>query len=86
MSGKINLQEGKQMRFKQVNYPEITVEVEDGTIIILRNIIVNVVRLKDKYDELGNPQYLVKSQIVMTVNSPSNLRKKPKKRPNNVYA
>ena len=85
MNGKISLQDGKQMKFKQLNYPEITIEVEDGTIITLRNIVVHVVRLKDKYDELGNPQYLVKSQVIMSVDAPSGLRKKPKKKPNSVY-
>jgi len=73
------------MKFKQLNYPEITVEVEDGTMITLRNIVVHVVKMKDKYDELGNPQYVVKSQVIMSVNAPSNLRRKPKRKPNTVY-
>ena len=85
MNGKFNLQNGKQMKFKQLNYPEITVEVEDGTMITLRNIVVHVVKMKDKYDELGNPQYVVKSQVIMSVNAPSNLRRKPKSEPNTVY-
>jgi len=86
LNGKIDLRNGVQMKFKQVNYPEITVEVEDGSIITIRNIIVNVVKFNDRFDELGNPHYVVKSQVVMTVDAPSNLRKKPKKKPNGVYA
>lgn len=50
--------------------------LEDGTVLRLKMIVGEVVRIDDMYDGDGNPMYLTKAQSVVMVNAPDELRKK----------
>jgi hypothetical protein len=50
--------------------------VEDGTVIKLKLVVTEILRLDDEYDAEGNPVYLVASANVPFVSSPDELRQK----------
>ena len=50
-------------------------EVSDGTTIRLKLVAANIVRVQDRYDNDGNPIYLVKSSNVIGVSVPEHLKK-----------
>ena len=50
--------------------------VEDGTVVRIKLVATEVVRLDGEYDGEGNPVYLVQSTNVMAVDSPEHLKRK----------
>lgn len=48
--------------------------VDDGAVIRIKLVATEVVRLDGRYDQAGNPVYLVQSTNVMAVDAPENLR------------
>ena len=50
-------------------------EVIDGTTIRVKLVTSNIVRVQNRYDDEGNPIYLVKSTNVVGVSVPDNLKK-----------
>jgi hypothetical protein len=50
--------------------------VEDGTVIKLKLVVTEILRLDDEYDAEGNPIYLVASANVPFVSAPDELRRK----------
>jgi len=54
------------------------VKLSDGSIIRLKNSVLDVWRFEDSYDENGNPLYNIRAAIVPnTISTPEELRKKP---------
>jgi hypothetical protein len=51
--------------------------VDDGTVIRIKIIATEVVRIDDEYDADGNPVYVVKSGNVMAISAPEDLRRAP---------
>ena len=49
----------------------------DGTTIKMKLVVSEVFRVADKFDNEGNPAYVVRSKNVLVVRSPDNLKKKP---------
>lgn len=47
----------------------------DGTVLRLKLVVTEVLRMIDRYDAEGNPMYVVRSSNVMVVSPPDNLRK-----------
>lgn len=50
-------------------------EVTDGTTIRVKLVTSNIVRVQNRYDNEGNPIYLVKSSNVVGVSVPERLKK-----------
>ncbi|OIO36430.1 MAG: hypothetical protein AUJ74_02345 [Candidatus Omnitrophica bacterium CG1_02_44_16] len=50
--------------------------IEDGTVLKMKLVATKVFRIDDRYDQEGSPIYFVQSTNVLSVNSPSNLKKK----------
>lgn len=50
--------------------------LEDGTVLKMKLVATKVFRLDDRYDQEGNPVYFVQSTNVLSVNAPSQLKKK----------
>jgi hypothetical protein len=50
--------------------------LEDGTTIKMKLVATKIVRLVGQFDQLGNPVYFVNSTNVVSVECPSNLKKK----------
>ncbi len=50
--------------------------MEDGTVLKMKLVTTKVFRLDDRYDQDGNPVYFVQSTNVLSVDSPSNLKRK----------
>lgn len=52
-------------------------ELEDGTIIRAKVDIITAVRVKDQYDPVGNPVYVLNAApVIGVVHTPTELRKK----------
>jgi hypothetical protein len=49
--------------------------LDDGTVIKLKLVVTDVYRIDDQYDDEGNPMYVVRSQNILRVDAPDNLRK-----------
>ena len=52
-------------------------QLMDGSIIKMKMVVGEVLRIEDMYDNEGNPVYQVKSNNVMMVRSSNALKKKP---------
>ena len=63
------------LNFEQKNHPWVTIEVEDGTTIMMKTVVVDVVRIDGKYDETGKPVYAIKSTNIIRVVPAPNLVK-----------
>lgn len=50
--------------------------LDDGSTLKLKPAVLEIWRVVDQYDTDGNPKYLIKSQNMMTVYSPDNLKRK----------
>lgn len=48
--------------------------VEDGSVIRLKLVVTEIVRVDGMYDQEGNPVYMVQSTNVLAVSSPDNLK------------
>jgi len=51
--------------------------LDDGSIIKIKLVATNALRVEGKFDDEGNPVYLVKSTNIMSIKSPDNLKRKP---------
>jgi len=70
---------GTVVEFKVVEEPWAVYDLEDGTIIKLKLVAQEILRLSSEHDDLGNPIYVVKSVNVMAPpKSPPHLIKEKK--------
>jgi hypothetical protein len=67
--------EGIDLDFKTQKEEWNEYQVNDGTIIRMKVVVTNIARVIDKYDNDGNPIYVVKSSNVLTVSAPEKIRK-----------
>lgn len=67
--------EGFEMGFKSINEDWNEYQVNDGTIIRLKVVVTNIAKIADKFDQEGNPIYVVKSSNVLSVSPPEKLKK-----------
>ena len=49
--------------------------LDDGTVLRMKLVVTEVVRVEGQYDASGNPAYLVQSTNVVAVDSPDNLKR-----------
>lgn len=49
--------------------------VEDGTVIQIKLVATEILKVEDQYDDQGNPVYVISSQNVTSVSVPEHLRK-----------
>ena len=49
--------------------------LDDGTVIKMKLVATKVLRVAHKYDNEGNPLYIIQSTNVTSVNAPLNLKK-----------
>lgn len=49
--------------------------LDDGTVLKIKMVVTEILRIEGQYDQQGNPSYLVSSQQVLSVDAPDNLRK-----------
>jgi hypothetical protein len=50
---------------------------DDGSVIRVKLVATEILRIDDMHDTEGNPGYFIKSTNVTNVSAPENLRKKP---------
>ena len=50
--------------------------LDDGSVLKIKLVATNVLRVEGKFDDEHNPVYLVKSTNIMSVKSPDNLKRK----------
>ena len=51
--------------------------LNDGSVIRLKSVVTEILKLEGKYDADGNPQYLIKSAQVVSVSGSERARKPP---------
>jgi hypothetical protein len=51
-------------------------ELEDGSIVKVRTVLLDCLRIDDEYDNDGNPVYMLKANGTMSVTAPDSLRQK----------
>lgn len=67
--------EGTRIELRETTEPWTRVELADGSSIRIKHVIVDVVRLRDRFDSDGAPVYVVKSANIMAVECPDHLRR-----------
>lgn len=67
--------EGSVMTFRSSGEHWNEYLVDDGSVVRIKLVATEILRLDDQFDPQGNPVYLVQSTNVMSVNSPDNLRR-----------
>jgi hypothetical protein len=67
--------DGVELDFKTTKEEWNEYELTDGTIIRLKVVVTNIARLTDKYDNVGNPMYIVRSSNVLGISAPEKLKK-----------
>ncbi len=50
---------------------------DDGSVIRVKLIVTEVLRVEGRYDQMGSPVYLVKTTNVTNVSAPEDLRRQP---------
>lgn len=66
---------GVRVGFQVTTEPCTRAELDDGSVIRLKSVIVDVVRIPGKYDSEGMPLYVVKSTGVLAVEGAEHLHK-----------
>jgi hypothetical protein len=51
--------------------------LDDGTILKLKPVATEVFRVPDKFDQDGNPMYIIRSRNVLVVNAQEQARRPP---------
>ena len=49
--------------------------LNDGSVVRMKSVVTEVVRVEGEFDAQGNPVYLVQSTNIMSVSAPDELRK-----------
>ena len=75
---------GVRVGLKETAEPWARIELDDGSIVRLKTVVTEVVRVLDKYDAEGVPIYVVKSTNIASVECPEHLRKDAQKTPKEV--
>ncbi len=52
-------------------------QLMDGSVIKMKAVVGDIIRIEGKFDNEGNPVYVVRSNNVLMVRSPDNLKRKP---------
>lgn len=50
--------------------------LEDGSVLKMKVVVSEILRLLDRYDMAGDPIYVIKSTNVISAECPNNLKKK----------
>lgn len=50
--------------------------VDDGTVVKIKLVVTEVLRVDDQYDPNGEPIYLIQSQNVVNLSAPESLKRK----------
>jgi hypothetical protein len=69
--------DAEELTFKIVGPPEVVLDLEDGTTLKILVTPAKVVRLKDIYNDEGEPMYQVKWGTGISASVPPNLLKAP---------
>ncbi len=69
--------DAEELNFKIVGAPEVLLELEDGTTLKILVSPAKVVRLKDMYNDEGEPMYQVKWGTGISASVPVNLLRAP---------
>jgi len=70
------LSDGFEVEVEETTERWSQIKLKDGTTLRVKPIIVTVIRVKDQYDQEGNPVYVIKGGMAMAVEGASpNLRK-----------
>ena len=54
--------------------PWTVIKLTDGSTLRLKNVVTDVWKVVDEYDDEGNPMYSIRVNGVMVVEAPSNLK------------
>lgn len=72
-----NLVDGTEVGFRPSGEHWNEYLLDDGTLVRIKLVVTEVVRIDDAYDSNGEPVYVVNSTNVMRVSAPDELRRQP---------
>ena len=68
--------DGFVVKVTKADEPFSYITLEDGTTITIRNNILQVIRLIDRWDDNGNPMYNITGNNSISITSPNGLKRK----------
>lgn len=75
----ITEQAGVGVAVAQANEPWSEYKLSDGTLLKIKQVIVEIRRITGKYTEKGDPVYVIKGAQVVDITAPKKLLRKGKK-------
>jgi hypothetical protein len=70
--------EATEVSFQPSREPWSEYLLDDGSVVKLKSVVTEVVRLDDQYDQVGDPIYVVKSTQIVAVSANDKLRRRGK--------
>lgn len=72
------IRDGEEVDFDVIREDWNIYKLKDGSTLKVKLVLVGVVRLRNKYDPIGNPVYMINStNVVRVMDVPSGLKRKP---------
>ena len=69
--------EGTRVDIVEAHGAPLRFVLEDGTVLKVRLVGTDVVRIDDQWDDKGNPKYILSSQNIVTIDSvPDELKRR----------
>jgi len=69
--------DGEEVDFDVIGESWNTYKLKDGTTLKVKLVLAGVVRLKNQYDAMGNPVYMINStNVVRVMDVPAELKRK----------
>lgn len=65
-----------EVRYKSVREDWNEYDLDDGSTVRVKLLVSEIVRLTDKFDQEGNPVYVIKSGNIVFVKAPDHLKRK----------
>lgn len=69
--------EGTELSFRSSGENWNEYLVDDGTVVRVKLVVTEIVRIDGEYDDEGNPAYVIKSTTVPAISPPDELRRQP---------
>ena len=70
------MRDAVQVEVTQSKEPWTEYDLEDGSVLKLRNVLLDCTRVDNEYDQEGNPIYLLRVNGVVNIIAPPNLKQR----------
>jgi hypothetical protein len=70
------MRDAEEVHVDSMNEHVNTYQLDDGSVVSLRTVVINAARVLDEYDQEGQPVYIIRHQTLLTVSAPEALKRR----------